>query len=84
MSRHYAYVTLGILAGIFILGLGESMGHPFDNLIPESFIKVAATVLAGVAIGTILAGLKSNGGGDIFVTGSRDSDDHTDSQHHDV
>ena len=86
MSRRYTYATLVILILIFLVGIFDTYIDPIHDFIPEAFPKIAATILAGVAIGTILAGLKRNGSGDIFITREpgRDSDDHTDSQHHDV
>jgi hypothetical protein len=61
VSRRAAYITLGFLGMIFVLGVDEALGHAFDYLIPDELARLAVAILSGVAIGAILAALRANG-----------------------
>lgn len=63
MTRGWSLLLLGMVSAIFVLGIFDAFVDPSHRLVPEQIMQVSAVVLAGVAIGSILAGLRANGNG---------------------
>lgn len=63
MTRGWSLLLLGVVCAIFLIGVMDAFVDPTHRLIPEQIMSVAAVILAGVAIGSILAGLRANGHG---------------------
>ena len=77
MSKRYAHITLGLLIVLFILGVVDAAITPHFQLVPEPLAKAVTAILTGVAIGAILAGLRSNGANAVNIH-NRDAGDRDD------
>lgn len=60
MQRTWAMRAVWTLVILFVLGAIDYL-TPLTSVIPTPFAKLAAAILIGVAIGSILQGLRENG-----------------------
>lgn len=74
MSKRYAHFALVTLSVIFVLSLLDKACDPTLNFIPPEIATLAVTILAGVAIGSIIAGL-TRANGQARQTRQRDEED---------
>ena len=62
MSRQSAWLVFSLLVVLLVLGIMDAFVNPARHLIPDRIVSLAAVIVAGVAVGLILAALRASNG----------------------